>query len=193
MDTVSGTSILLLAIGVFFYFIPNWVAMARKHHNSDAIFITNLLLGWTALGWIAALIWAFTEVKPKLTEQAQQAQKPARQLPSAQSNTSRYEDLAKAKELRDDGILTEEEFQAEKKRILSGVSSAIKTGVSVSPSPSARPDTDELVAELERLGYRTKPKSGGGWKIREPLGGVVTCNSADELAEYAQEKMSQRD
>jgi hypothetical protein len=29
-----------------------------------AIFLLNLLLGWTALGWIAALVWSFTEVRP---------------------------------------------------------------------------------------------------------------------------------
>ena len=52
--------VVLLAIAVAVYFIPNWIASARKHPNANAIFVTNLLLGWTVLGWIAALIWSFT-------------------------------------------------------------------------------------------------------------------------------------
>jgi hypothetical protein len=64
--------ILFLAVAVFVYFIPTWIASARKHHNANAIFVTNLLLGWTALGWVAALVWSFTAVTPKeaVTEKA---------------------------------------------------------------------------------------------------------------------------
>ena len=60
--------ILFLAIAVIVYFIPNWIASARKHHNANAIFVTNLLLGWTALGWTAALIWSLTAVKTEAAE-----------------------------------------------------------------------------------------------------------------------------
>jgi hypothetical protein len=42
------------------YWIPAIVAFSRKHHNRGAITVTNFLLGWTAIGWIAALIWACT-------------------------------------------------------------------------------------------------------------------------------------
>jgi hypothetical protein len=44
------------------YFLPAITAQMRGHHNTGAIFLTNLLLGWTALGWIAALIWSATAV-----------------------------------------------------------------------------------------------------------------------------------
>lgn len=49
---------LLLAFGV--YFAPAIVADSRGHKNKLAIGILNLLLGWTVLGWIGALVWAFT-------------------------------------------------------------------------------------------------------------------------------------
>jgi len=48
-------AILLLAGGLIVYFIPNWVANARKHHNANAIFVTNLFLGWTFIGWVASI------------------------------------------------------------------------------------------------------------------------------------------
>jgi hypothetical protein len=57
--------LLLIATAVAVYFIPNWIAIGRKHHNANAIFVTNLLLGWTVLGWIAALIWSLTAVDRK--------------------------------------------------------------------------------------------------------------------------------
>ena len=42
------------------YFVPAMVAASRKHNNLTAIFALNLLLGWTVLGWVAAIVWALT-------------------------------------------------------------------------------------------------------------------------------------
>src|SRR5580698_1838338 len=50
--------VLLLAI-VGFYFLPTIVA--GRHPNSSAIFVLNLLLGWTFVGWVIALVWACTK------------------------------------------------------------------------------------------------------------------------------------
>jgi len=60
--------ILYLAIAVIIYFIPNWIAIARKHHNGTVIFVINLLFGWTVIGWIAAFIWSLTAVKQEASE-----------------------------------------------------------------------------------------------------------------------------
>ena len=49
---------MLLVISV--YLIPAIVAAVRSHHNQNAILILNLLLGWTVLGWAAALVWSAT-------------------------------------------------------------------------------------------------------------------------------------
>lgn len=42
------------------YFIPTLIAWRRKHHGLGIIVCINLLLGWTFLGWIAALIWSLS-------------------------------------------------------------------------------------------------------------------------------------
>ncbi len=42
----------------FFYFVPTVVAWQRKVHQRTGIKVLNLLLGWTVLGWIGALVWA---------------------------------------------------------------------------------------------------------------------------------------
>ncbi|WP_312014482.1 superinfection immunity protein [Bradyrhizobium sp. AUGA SZCCT0283] len=60
------------------YFIPALNAAARKHHNQNAIFLLNLFLGWTFLGWVAALIWSATAIPQEYQQLAQQTQQPSR-------------------------------------------------------------------------------------------------------------------
>jgi hypothetical protein len=55
----------IVLLALFAYFLPTVMAEARGHQNSGMIFLTNLLLGWTILGWIAALVWAATAVQPR--------------------------------------------------------------------------------------------------------------------------------
>jgi len=50
---------ILLAALVALYFLPTIAAWGRK--NIAAIFVLNLLLGWTIIGWCVAMIWAFME------------------------------------------------------------------------------------------------------------------------------------
>jgi hypothetical protein len=57
-DPMPGLFILLVAISL--YFLPFITASKRGHRNRGAIGIMNLFLGWTGLGWVGALIWAFT-------------------------------------------------------------------------------------------------------------------------------------
>ena len=42
------------------YFLPAIVGFYRKHYRAWAIFALNLLLGWTVVGWIVAMVWAAT-------------------------------------------------------------------------------------------------------------------------------------
>jgi Superinfection immunity protein len=51
----------LLVIGVTLYFLPAIIASRRNHSNASSILILNLFLGWTFLGWVVALIWAFSD------------------------------------------------------------------------------------------------------------------------------------
>lgn len=58
--------LLLTFLVLAIYFLPSLVATLRKHHQAGAIFVLNLLLGWTLLGWIIALVWAATAVRRDL-------------------------------------------------------------------------------------------------------------------------------
>ena len=47
-------------LGFLIYFAPTIVALARHKRNTLSIFLLNLFLGWTLIGWIIALVWAST-------------------------------------------------------------------------------------------------------------------------------------
>jgi hypothetical protein len=51
--------ILFPLFGFGFYFLPSIVALARSKRDLLSIFLLNLFLGWTFIGWIVALVWAF--------------------------------------------------------------------------------------------------------------------------------------
>lgn len=45
---------------IVLYLAPTFIAVGRKHYNGGAIFMLNLFLGWTFIGWVASLVWSFT-------------------------------------------------------------------------------------------------------------------------------------
>ena len=50
---------LFLIFSVLLYFLPTIIA--RDKPDATAIFLVNLLFGWTIIGWFVALIWACAE------------------------------------------------------------------------------------------------------------------------------------
>ena len=48
----------IFGFGFLFYFLPSIVAAARSKRDLVSIFVLNFLLGWTAIGWVIALVWA---------------------------------------------------------------------------------------------------------------------------------------
>lgn len=53
-----GISLGMLAVMVIVYFIPTFIGSIRNHPNAVAITLLNLFLGWTLIGWVAALVWS---------------------------------------------------------------------------------------------------------------------------------------
>ena len=48
----------LLLIGLALYLLPTWLAVLFEHPHAPWIFLVNLFLGWSFVGWVAALVWA---------------------------------------------------------------------------------------------------------------------------------------
>jgi hypothetical protein len=62
MEALGG---LIVVVGIaVLYFAPLLIARSRHHHQTRAIGLLNLFLGWTILGWIVALILAHSAVRP---------------------------------------------------------------------------------------------------------------------------------
>ena len=119
------------------YFLPTIIAMTRKSPNSTAIFLLNFFLGWTFVGWICALIWAFSSNSKQAptvvvhnTSQSYSQEHKAENVPPKQTTYNnvystklltqqdKIDHLRQLKQLLDDGILTNEEFNVQKAAVL---------------------------------------------------------------------------
>jgi hypothetical protein len=45
-------------IGLIIYFLPSIIAALGNHSSLRTIFMVNLLLGWSGLGWLIVLLIA---------------------------------------------------------------------------------------------------------------------------------------
>lgn len=68
---VQAFIFVLMMAALTLFFIPTIIAISRKHANALPIFLTNLYLGVTFIGWAVALIWAFAAEKPAAVQQTQ--------------------------------------------------------------------------------------------------------------------------
>jgi FtsH-binding integral membrane protein len=59
ITTVPGLCLLALLIGL--YFFPATKAYQEKRTNRQAILVLNVFLGWTLVGWVVALVWAYSK------------------------------------------------------------------------------------------------------------------------------------
>lgn len=97
---LSIISLLFSKLFISLYFLPYLTANKKNHLQTRAIYILNIVAGWTILAWILALIWANTESKAQT---------------ALQSNA---DELRKFKDLLNNGVITQEEFDAKKKQLL---------------------------------------------------------------------------
>ena len=61
-------SLLLFAIcgaAIMLYCLPAIIASNRNHPQKTAIFVLNLLIGISGIGWLVALVWAFIVPQPQ--------------------------------------------------------------------------------------------------------------------------------
>jgi hypothetical protein len=58
---MTTTVIVLVAIAI--YLLPTLNAMSAHRTNTGAIFLLNLFLGWTFIGWVVALVWSQTKAR----------------------------------------------------------------------------------------------------------------------------------
>ena len=55
---------ILLCITI--YMLPAGIGIIRARSNAGAIFVLDLFLGWTLIGWVIALVWAVADDNKKI-------------------------------------------------------------------------------------------------------------------------------
>ena len=58
MHLLPGFFLPFFGFGFVMYFLPSIIALARSKRDLAGILLLNILLGWTVIGWVVALIWA---------------------------------------------------------------------------------------------------------------------------------------
>ena len=59
-------AIILGLMALYLYFLPMMVAAGRNHPHWPGLAFLNLVAGWTALGWLIAMVWALSLRGPEI-------------------------------------------------------------------------------------------------------------------------------
>jgi Superinfection immunity protein/Domain of unknown function (DUF4124) len=60
----AGLVLTIGVLGLLGSLVPELVALWRQNRQWRAMTVLNLLLGWTFVGWVMALVWAFIQPPP---------------------------------------------------------------------------------------------------------------------------------
>ena len=130
------------------YFLPTLIALIFGCDRKGAVFVLNLFLGWTFIGWVWALVWAVSPkrqqqnviinndfsadrtINPIITQPTDDnfqqfsntqwlpKQQAQIEMTTIKSHQDKISQLQQLKQLLDAGILTQEEFDHQKTQIL---------------------------------------------------------------------------
>lgn len=89
----SGVGVgVLIAFLLIFYFLPAFIGYSRRHPSCHGILALNLLLGWTLLGWVVAIVWSLKSYKANVQVVfANPEQYRSTQHPSDSVNRNQYD------------------------------------------------------------------------------------------------------
>ena len=116
---------LAIAVLIFVYILPSWIAWSRKHGSKGSIIAVNILLGWTGIGWLVAFIWslgstgkAIVVVNPSPI--AATSQNASTTIPVASKTVA--ERITELKAMLDSGTISQAEFDLLKADAMKGLS-----------------------------------------------------------------------
>ncbi|MEW7291479.1 superinfection immunity protein [Aquimarina sp. 2304DJ70-9] len=107
-DTVI---VIMIIVGICFYFIPSIIALLRMKKNLVAIIALNFFLGWSLIGWVISLVWS-------LSSDSKPTKIIVNQQPVKAPQEDSIDKLTKLKKLLDEEAITQEEFNQQKVAIL---------------------------------------------------------------------------
>ncbi len=98
---------ILLIIAMPLYLLPS--ILARDRNNFTPILLTNILLGWTVIGWISSLVWALKTDKNALR---MYRSKTLDCCPKMEAELIKLENLFKA------GVITKADYYDETRKLI---------------------------------------------------------------------------
>jgi len=104
-DTIAISAMLIAAL--LLYLFPGFVSYFRRHEASMVIILVNIFLGWTLIVWLLCLVWAYS---------GPDNSQPVKKSKPIQNNLS--DEITKLSELKQKGLITEDEFQQGKEKLL---------------------------------------------------------------------------
>jgi predicted membrane channel-forming protein YqfA (hemolysin III family) len=57
----SAVRVAFMVLGLAVYLIPTFIALKTQSPNKKLAIIINVLLGWTVVGWVVALVFAINK------------------------------------------------------------------------------------------------------------------------------------
>ena len=120
------------------YFLPSYVAFdlkiiddvlkGKKHRHRWLILLLNLFVGYTLIGWIILLIWSFRpgkilDIPVSITvtqTDSVNSEKPLN-IPPEKTPESPEDRLKKLADVKEKGLIDEDEFKSKKEEILKGM------------------------------------------------------------------------
>ncbi|WPB59040.1 superinfection immunity protein [Xylophilus sp. GOD-11R] len=115
-------AVMAYVFAVLLYLLPIYEAVSRDHAKAVSIGLVDLLLGWTIVGWIVALVWALRAPKPEVPFEVSYGwETTAKPAPGQRSGRRAIDDEAAVlAKLRADGVLNDDEFARAKERLYKG-------------------------------------------------------------------------
>ncbi|WP_032095984.1 MULTISPECIES: SHOCT domain-containing protein [unclassified Alteromonas] len=106
MDDTGIRQLLILLVLLLFLFLPSIIALSKNHPHKIPIILFNIFCSiFLWLGWFIALVWSFIL--------------PNNSSSSRSGNTfSSADEIRKLHELKEQGVITQEEFESQKAALL---------------------------------------------------------------------------
>lgn len=108
----------IVVLGPLLYFLPTIEAYLRQHRSLTSIGLVNLFLGWTLLGWVAAIAWACAGASREADRSAKAPPAPTVSNTASKPPASVLDELQKLAALKAQGAITDEEFKTLKEKVL---------------------------------------------------------------------------
>lgn len=112
---MTGTEVFLIVVVIGLFFGPSILAFKYNHRLRVTILITNIMFGWIPPVWVFLMVW----MGWSMIFQGKSFIGRSTTIVNNMPGTSNIDQLSKLNDLRNSGVITDEEFNFQKTKLLS--------------------------------------------------------------------------